>query len=100
MNLFDWILMNRLMSGALSRRDVGRLRKTMRQYRIAFRDNTSLPVISKVMTRRFQPAFIWSLFRISVEQPGYFLLGLVSAIPVVIFFTYFLVDKAYLILSN
>lgn len=100
MNLFDWILMNRLMSGSMSRRDVGRLRSAMRLYRKAFRENTSLPVLSKVMSRRFQTAFIWSLFRISVEQPGYFLLGMVCAIPALILIAYFVVDKAYLFLSH
>lgn len=92
--------MNRLMSGSLSRRDVGRLRSCMRLYRKAFRENASLPVLSKAMSRRFQTVFIWSLFRISVEQPGYFLLGMVCAIPALILITYFVVDKAYLLLSH
>jgi len=100
MNIFDSMLMNRLNSGALSRRQVCILRRSMREFAKAHRDNTAPPVLPKTISRKFQSAFIWALYRLSVEQPGYFALGLLCAIPSMVLIAYFLVLKAVAFLET
>lgn len=65
----------------MSRGDVSVLLKRMRAYRQAHVQGTALPMLPKMQRRKIQAVAIWALFRVSLEQPGYFALGIVCAVP-------------------
>lgn len=88
MNLHDRILLWRWNDGALTRREIGVLRRTMRSYRYAYQHNLELPVFPRRYRAHFGMVWIWVVFRVSIEQPVYFVLGVFSVLPISLFLLY------------
>jgi hypothetical protein len=68
-------------SGSLSTAEARALVRTMRGHRHAVLHGDEVPMVPKLITRRVRSVVLWSLFRVSIETPGLFVLG-VLCIPV------------------
>jgi hypothetical protein len=91
MTLFDRILLWRYGAGALTRREVGVLRITMRSYAQAFKVGDELPELPRYLRRQLRTLWIWSAHRLFLEQPTHFVWGLILAIPALVVIGYKLV---------
>jgi hypothetical protein len=81
--LFHWIALRWCCSGSLSAAETKALVRTMRSHRRAVVQAAETPMVPKLITRRIRPVLLWSVFRLSVETPGLFVLG-VLCIPVAV----------------
>jgi hypothetical protein len=79
--LFDLILIHRMRAGALTRREAVQLRILMREYRQAVRHGGPMPVLPRHMARRLRLCWIWSAHQLFVDEPGWFMAGLLSVVP-------------------
>lgn len=81
--LFQRIAIGWYRSGSLSAAEARVLLRTMRSHRLAVIQGQEMPRVPQLIARRVRPALLWSLFRVSVETPGLFVLGALC-IPVAI----------------
>jgi hypothetical protein len=88
MGLFEKIIMWRYRTQAISLRDVKVLFRAMHMYKQALIDGTAMPDLPTALTRRLRTMWIWAAFRVSVEQPTHFALGVVLSIPALGFLIY------------
>jgi hypothetical protein len=88
MGLFDRIIMWRYRSGAITLREVKVLLRTMRSYMQAYNEGNALPELPRFMARQFRTIWIWAAFRVSVEQPTFFALGVLLSLPAIGFLLY------------
>jgi hypothetical protein len=88
MGLFEKIIMWRYRSDAITLRDVKVLFRTMNLYKQARINGSAMPDLPNALKRRLRTMWIWAAFRVSVEQPTHFALGVVLSIPALGFLTY------------
>lgn len=88
MGLFEKIIMWRYRTEAISLRDVKVLLRSMNLYKQARIDGSAMPELPNALTRRLRTMWIWAAFRVSIEQPTYFALGVLLSIPAIGFLTY------------
>lgn len=81
MTLFDRILLWRYSAGAITRREVAVLRRTMRSYERAYTSGEDLPELPRQLRRKLRTLWIWSAHRLFVEQPILFVWGSILALP-------------------
>lgn len=81
MTLFDRILLWRYNAGAITRREVAILRRTMREYEHAYKAGEDLPELPRQLRRKLRTLWIWSAHRLFIEQPIQFVWGMILALP-------------------
>ena len=78
--LFAHIAVRWRAQGSITGPEAKALLRTMRTHRQALISGSEIPAVPRLITRRLRPTVLWALFRVSVETPGIFVMGLV-AIP-------------------
>lgn len=66
--------------GSITGPEAKALLRTMRSHRQALISGGEIPTVPRLITRRLRPTVLWALFRVSVETPGIFVMGM-FAIP-------------------
>ena len=83
MGLFEKITMWRYRSDAITLRDVKVLFRSMNLYKQARINGSAMPDLPNAQKRRLRTMWIWAAFRVSIEQPTHFALGLVLSLPAI-----------------
>lgn len=82
-NLFERWALHLHGHGRLEFRQLRQLLRLMRAHRVAVHSGDLWPTPPKALTRRLETTALWALFRLSVEEPTVFTMGLI-AMPVAI----------------
>lgn len=83
MGLIEKIIMWRYRTEAITQRDVKALLRQMRLFKQAHIEGNAIPALPHSISRQFRTVWIWAAFRLSVEQPGHFVLGLLLSVPAI-----------------
>lgn len=78
--LFAHLALRWRAQGSITAPEAKALLRTMRAHRHALASGDATPVVPRLITKRLRPILLWAVFRVSVEQPGVFVLGL-FAVP-------------------
>ena len=81
----------RYRTNKLTLKEVKVLLKIIPVYAHAHSDGATLPELPRNMSRQFRIMWIWSAYRVSIEQPTHFALGVLLSIPAIGFLLYQLV---------
>lgn len=77
-SVFERWALRRHLQGDMDRRTLFALVRTMRGHRAAVLSGDAWPMVPRVVNRHWRLAVMWSLFRLSVEQPVVFTWSLVA----------------------
>lgn len=81
--------------GWLSFSEAKCLIRTMRAHSMALIHGQNAPVVPKTIARKLRPVLLWALFRVGVETPGIFVLGLLC-VPAAAAFALYQVARSLL----
>lgn len=87
-SLFDRLLMRALRTHVLTVSEVIVLRRQMREHRAALTGEAPMPELRRRIVRSPRMSIVFGLWRLSIEQPVIFLLGMLLCVPGLCMFAY------------